>query len=246
MTHERHHLFSLHDLLIIAALAALGGVSGSAISMIRAAAHAVIALPFGMQFLAGIHVLWFVLAVGLVRKPGAATITGLLAGTVELLTGNPHGLLVLMYGGLGGVGVDLVWLLLGGRHHPIVYMLAGGVGASANVLILKLVASLPTENTVVYSGLILLTGVAFLSGVVLAGLLGWWLMRALRLAGALGALNAASHHQSPQRHARIIALSAFALLLVTAIYWGTERSDASAATGVQAPRAASDGSTHPL
>ena len=77
MKRKRSEFFSLHDLLTMAALAALGGVSGAVVSIIRAAVHAIVVLPGGMQFLAGIHVLWLILAVGLVRRPGAATLPGL-------------------------------------------------------------------------------------------------------------------------------------------------------------------------
>jgi energy-coupling factor transport system substrate-specific component len=186
MSQQRPHFFSLHELLVMAALAALGGVSSSATSMLRVAVHALVAVPGGLQYMAGIHILWLVLAVGLVRKPGAATVTGLLKGAVELLSGNPHGLLVLMYAGLAGVAVDAVWLLLGCRQRLVPYMLAGGAGAASNVLVLAFVTSMPAYRGVI-AGVALLAAVAFVSGVVLAGLLGWWLLRALRLAGVVGA-----------------------------------------------------------
>jgi energy-coupling factor transport system substrate-specific component len=183
---ERRHFFTLHELLIMAALAALGGVMSSAISNMRAALHAVLPNPVGMQPLAGIHVLWFVIAVGMIRKPGAATATSLLTGIVELLSSNPHGLFVLMYAGFAGLAVDAVWLLLRRRHHLFVYMLAGGVAAATNVVVIKISASLPTSGTV-GAGLALYALMAFASGAVLAGLLGWWLLRACRLAGVIGA-----------------------------------------------------------
>jgi len=144
----------------MAALAALGGVSSTMMSNIRAAVHAVVGLPGGMQFTAGVHVVWLIIAVGLVRKPGAATVTGLLKGTVELLSGNLHGLLVILYAVLAGVGVDLVWLLLGRRHRPVTYMLAGGVGTASNVLVLPFLASLPYDEGGLIAGMTLLTAVA--------------------------------------------------------------------------------------
>ncbi len=171
---------------MMAALAALGGVCSAALSNIRAAVHAVVPSPIGMQPFAGIHVLWFVIAAGLVRKPGTATVTSLLAGAVELLSGNPHGLLVVIYSGLGGVGVDAIWLMLGGRDHPLTYLLAGGVGTATNVLVFVFAASLPTQGAVL-TAVALLGVTAFVSGVLLAGLLGWWLLQALRRAGVAGA-----------------------------------------------------------
>lgn len=62
-------LFSLHELLL---MAALGGVLSSALSWIRMAVGTLIPLPGAMQWAAGLHKLWLVLAVGPIRKPGAA------------------------------------------------------------------------------------------------------------------------------------------------------------------------------
>ncbi|HNQ23561.1 MAG TPA: ECF transporter S component [Phycisphaerae bacterium] len=185
----RRHFFVLPELLTMAALAALGGVTSSAISVLRAAVHGVVGSPVGLQFLAGIHVLWPVLAVGLVRKPGAATVTAAVTGVVELLAGNPHGLFVVLYAAAAGVGVDLVWMVLGGRHHPVTYMLAGGTGAAANVLVLKFVFSL-SQGGVVGAALLVLATTAFVSGMLLAGLLGWSLLKALRRAGIAGTATA--------------------------------------------------------
>jgi energy-coupling factor transport system substrate-specific component len=192
MTDRRHTFFSLHELLIMAALAALGGVTGSAVSLVGKALHAATGLPGGLQFLAGIHVLWLILAIGLIRKPGAATATALLKGVVELLSGNPHGLIVVLMSGLAGVVVDLAWSLTGRRVGVITFMLVGGLGAASNMLIFKFVLSLPSQRAVNLA-LFALAGIAFLSGVVLAGALGWSLIQALRRAGAAGVQGPVPH-----------------------------------------------------
>jgi len=186
MNGEQREFFTLHELLMMAALAALGGVTSSVVSMVRAAAHALIVLPGGMQYMAGIHVLWLVLAVGLIRKPGAATVTALLKGSVELLSGNPHGLLVLLYSLFAGAAVDVVWVVLGGRDRLYMYVLAGAVGATSNLLVLMFAASLPPQENIL-AALAALGSVAFVSGGLLAGVLGWWLLHALAQAGAVGA-----------------------------------------------------------
>ena len=220
MSPGREHYFSLHQLLTMAALAALGGVIGSVVSLARAAIHAVVVLPIGMQFLAGIHLLAPVLALGLVRKPGAATVTAVLMGTVELLAGSPHGLLVFAYAGIAGIATDLTWLILGGRHHVLTYILAGGMGATTNVLVLKFVILLPGKGVLVNVALASMAGMAFASGAVLAGLLGWSLLRALARAGAVGARP----HAAPARTGRTqewtragVVVALFALA-VTASY----------------------------
>jgi energy-coupling factor transport system substrate-specific component len=185
MKQQRGHFFSLHDLLVMAALAALGGVSGSLVGWIGGLLHAVTGQPGGLQFLAGIHVLWLILAVGLIRKPGAATLTAALKGSVELLFGNKLGLYVVLITIVAGVCVDLIWLLAGRRHRLPVYMLAGGVAAASNLVVFKIIYSLP-DHAVITGLLTVLVIVAFVSGVVLAGLLGWSLMNALARAGVTG------------------------------------------------------------
>jgi len=177
-------IYSLHELLVMAALAALGGGFGSVLSRLGEPLRATLG-PGGMQFLAGAHVLWLILAVGLVRRRGAATLTSLLKGAVELFSGSPHGLLAVLYCGLAGAAVDAVWLLLGRRDHPLTYVLAGGLGSATNVLVFKLAISLPAGRAATV-GLGLLAGVAFLSGTLLGGCLGWTLLRTLRRAGVAG------------------------------------------------------------
>ena len=226
MTHPRHHFFSLHELLIMASLAALGGVCSTMMSNIRAAVHAVVGLPGGMQFTAGVHVVWLVIAVALVRKPGAATVTGLLKGSVELLSGNLHGLLVVLYAVLAGVCVDLVWLLLGRRDRPVTYLLAGGVGTASNVLVLPFLASLPYDEGGLIAVIAPLAAVAFVSGVLLAGLLGWSLLQTLRAAGVTGARPPEpSIRGSPRSWAGVGVLGIVLALAGTAIYLVSVRAD---------------------
>ena len=229
MKRQGRHYFSLHDLLVMAALAALGGVSGSAVSWIGTSVHAVTGIPGGLQFMAGIHVLWLVLAVGLVGKPGAASATGLLKGAVELLSGNPHGLIVVLMSGLGGLCVDLVWVLTGRRDRLVAYMLAGGLGAASNLLVFKFIYSLPAHRMVTL-GLAALGAVAFVSGALLAGVLGWSLMGALARAGVTGPRRPAGAGPAGMRiWLGAGALGVLALLLGTAVYFSSNGSDAKTA-----------------
>lgn len=236
MSRDRREFFSLHELLMMAALAALGGVTSSVVSMVRAAAHALIVLPGGLQYLAGIHVLWLVLAVGLVRKPGAATVTALLKGSVELLSGNPHGLLVLMYSLIAGMAVDVVWVILGGRDRLYTYVLAGAIGATSNLFVLMFAASLPPQENLL-AALAALGSVAFVSGGLLAGVLGWWLLHALAQAGAVGAARQESTSVPRYGALRRVALMAVVLATVwAAVYLATSHPDGASHARRKPPR----------
>jgi hypothetical protein len=122
--------------------------------------------------------------VGLTRKQGAGTLTGLLKGGVELLTGNTHGLLVVLVDIVGGVLVDLGFLPFRNKDSLAAYCLAGGLASASNVFVFQLFASVPAD-TLAYWALLLVAAVAFLSGVLFAGVLARGLLNALRRAGVV-------------------------------------------------------------
>ena len=180
--HPTRFHFSTRDLLMMAALAAMGGVTGTAINAIGDALQAVFGFAGSMQWAAGLHVLWLVLAVGLTRKAGAGTVTGLLKGTIEFLSGNTHGILVLLIGLVAGLFVDLGVLPFRRRDTFPAYGLAGGLAAASNVFVFQLFAAAP-EDVLRYIWAI--AAIAFMSGVVLAGALGYGLLQSLRKAGVV-------------------------------------------------------------
>jgi ABC-type thiamin/hydroxymethylpyrimidine transport system permease subunit len=140
------------------------------------------------QWAAGLHVLWLILAVGLTRKQGVGTITGLLKGGVEFLSGNTHGVLVVLIDLVAGILVDLAMLPFRQARRPgsaiLAYCLAGGLASASNVFVFQLFAAVPAD-TLAMGVMFLVGGVAFASGVLLAGLLGQVLLAALGRAGAI-------------------------------------------------------------
>jgi ABC-type thiamin/hydroxymethylpyrimidine transport system permease subunit len=176
--------FSTRDLLMMAALAALGGVVSTYVNAVGDFFQSILGFAGTTQWAAGLHVLWLTLAVGLTRKQGAGTITGILKGGVELLTGNTHGLLIVLIDVVAGLLVDLGFLPFKNKDSLPAYCLAGGLASASNVFVFQLFASLPAD-TLAYGALLLVGAVALLSGVVLAGVLGWALLNALRRAGVV-------------------------------------------------------------
>jgi ABC-type thiamin/hydroxymethylpyrimidine transport system permease subunit len=181
---QRRTYFSTRDLLMMAALAALGGVVSTYINAIGDFFQSIFGFAGTTQWAAGLHVLWLTLAVGLTRKQGAGTVTGILKGGVELLTGNTHGLLIVLIDVVAGLLVDLGFLPFRNKDSLPAYCLAGGLAAASNVFVFQLFASLPAD-TLAYGVILLVGAVAFLSGVVFAGVLGWVLLNALRRAGVV-------------------------------------------------------------
>jgi ABC-type thiamin/hydroxymethylpyrimidine transport system permease subunit len=181
---QRRTHFTTRDLLMMAALAALGGVVGTYVNAVGDLFQSIFGFAGATQWAAGLHVLWLTLAVGLTRKQGAGTITGLLKGGVELLTGNTHGLLVVLVDIVAGLLVDLGFLPFRNKDSLIAYCLAGGLASASNVFVFQLLASVPAD-TLTYWAILLVAGVGFLSGVLFAGVLSRGLLNALRRAGVV-------------------------------------------------------------
>jgi ABC-type thiamin/hydroxymethylpyrimidine transport system permease subunit len=183
MKTDRYY-YSTRDLLLMAALAALGGISSTYINFIGDFFQSFLGFAGTTQWAAGLHVLWLILAVGLTKKTGAGTITGLIKGGVELFSGNTHGLLVLLVDLVAGILVDLGLLPFRKKDHWLTYALAGGLASASNVLVFQLFAAVPAD--ILTYGLIgLIALVAFISGVVFAGILGAGLLATMRRTGVV-------------------------------------------------------------
>jgi ABC-type thiamin/hydroxymethylpyrimidine transport system permease subunit len=181
---KSRYYFSTRDLLMMAVLAALGGVASTYIQALANAVHAALGFPGATQVLAGLHVIWIVLAVGLTGKRGSGTVTGIVKGTVEFLSGNTHGILVILIDMVAGILVDLGMLPFRNKKSYPAYCLAGGLATASNVFVFQLFASVPSDTLAM--GAILLVGlVSFISGILLAGVLGKVLLDSLRRAGVV-------------------------------------------------------------
>lgn len=126
-----------------------------------------------------------VLGALIIRKPGAAVYTELLAAAVSALTlvGNTWGAVLTLEAGLiQGLGAELVFLLFFYRRWSLPVAILAGVGAALaggiNNIVLWYVGA-DITFVVVY----LLS--TMLSGAIVAGLLSWLLARGLAATGAL-------------------------------------------------------------
>ncbi len=171
--------FSVRDLVLAAAMASVGGAMSAYVGYMGNLINRVVGVPFGAgQILAGLHVIWPLLAVGLTRRAGAGTLTGVVKGTVEFLMGGTHGVVILLVSGVQGVLVDL-GLSLSPRAALWAYVVAGAGAAASNVLVFQALYF----SGVPASFILFMTGLAALSGAVLGGWLAHDLLGALRRAG---------------------------------------------------------------
>lgn len=209
---QRKYYYTTRDLLLMAALAALGGIASTYINFIGDFFQSVLGFAGTTQWAAGLHVLWLVLAVGLTKKQGAGTITGILKGAVELFTGNTHGLLILLVDIVAGVLVDLGMLPFRKRDHWLPYAFAGGIASASNIFVFQLFTAVPAD-ILTYGAIGLIALVAFVSGVIFAGILGFALLSTLRRSGVV-------KNQEPQPMGRntLWILLAGAVLLAGGIF----------------------------
>ena len=142
-----------------------------------------LALPGSQSALYGIWLVAGVLGGLVIRKPGAALFTEIVAAAVEALLGASWGgWMTILSGVIQGAGAELVFLIfLYSSWRVWVAILAGsvsGIGMAAND-ILNYYAKSGAAFQVVY-----VIG-SVVSGAVIAGLGSWYLVRALARTGAL-------------------------------------------------------------
>ena len=118
----------------------------------------------------------------IIRKPGAALFTELVAAAVSALIGTQWGPLTLLSGLVQGLGAEIVFaLFLYANYRAHVAILAGmgaGVALAVNDLINWYPGSTP-QFAIVY------TVSSVISGALLAGVLSWLALRGLAKTGAL-------------------------------------------------------------
>jgi energy-coupling factor transport system substrate-specific component len=174
------------DIVVTAVLGVAFGVVFWAWNLLAA-----LAVPPVSGLLNGVYLMPGVVAGLLVRKPGAAVFASTLAAAVSILLGSPYGGIIVIYGVVQGVGGELGFLLT--RYRTFVWgtaVLAGiTAGLSTSIMDLSLYYPVSADYPF-WSFTAPYTLFTVLSSVVLAGIVGLLLVRALARTGALSAFAA--------------------------------------------------------
>lgn len=133
----------------------------------------------------GIWLLPGVLGALIIRKPGAAVYTELVAAVVSALVGNQWGFATVWYGFLEGLGPEVVFAILLYRRFGLGAAIGGGAGAGVVVGLLDTFLYYPEFSSAFKVAYVAAT---IVSGVVLAGIGSWALTKALARTGALASL----------------------------------------------------------
>ena len=139
----------------------------------------------------------------IIRKPGAALYTELLAAVISMLLGSSYSVAIIISGIIQGLGTELVFLLFAYRVWNLGTALLAGASAGAFMSI--------SELFIYYAGVfegskaVTYAVCGIISGTLLAGLVSWLLTRALATTGVLDSLAAGRARRrastSPRRRA---------------------------------------------
>jgi energy-coupling factor transport system permease protein len=175
------------DILIIAVIAAIGGVvnayaTGAWAKFIEGAIG-----PFGAALDNPFYIFWVIIAVLLVPKPGVAIVASMLAGIVEVVAGSEDGSIVLVFTLLQGVGIELGFLAFRYARSLPAALLGGalcGIGCS---ICLTFVFGFDKLDA---GPLVALFAAIAICDAVIGGLLGYAIAQGVARAGFAGGTQA--------------------------------------------------------
>ena len=133
----------------------------------------------------GIWLVPGVLGALVIRKPGAAVYTEVVAAVVSALVGNQWGFATVWYGFLEGLGPEVVFAILLYRRFGLGAAIGAGAGAGVVLGLLDTFLYYPEFSPAFKTAYIVAT---IVSGIVIAGIGSWALTRALARTGALSSL----------------------------------------------------------
>jgi energy-coupling factor transport system substrate-specific component len=139
-------------------------------------------LPGAQSLVGGVWLFAGVLGGLIIRKPGAALFTELVAATVSALVGTQWGPLTLVSGLVQGLGAELVFAAFLYVNYRVYVAVLAGAGAGLAMGINDSVLWYPGAGTTFYT-IYIVCGVV--GGAIVAGLLSWVIARALARTGAL-------------------------------------------------------------
>ncbi|MBC6763691.1 hypothetical protein CRD09_02295 [Corynebacterium sp. LK22] len=151
-------------------------IGGAGYEAVNALTPGLGGLVAGMWFLGG------PLGAYIIRKPGAAIFVEVIAATVSALIGNQWGISTLYSGLAQGLGAELVFLILAYKSYNLATVVISGLMAGVGAWTFELFTG-NLAKTFEYNVIYLIS--TALSGAVLAGLLAYFLAKALAATGAL-------------------------------------------------------------
>ena len=142
--------------------------------------------PVTMDVVMGFWFIVSIIAAAIIRKPGAALFSEMLAAGIQILLGSPAGLLLLLTGFVQGAGAEAVFAATRWKRYTLPVLIAAGVGAAVFSFIYTWIRF--NYGALAPGLLVLMFTLRCLSGALLAGVLGHLIVDALYKTGVLSGL----------------------------------------------------------
>lgn len=177
--------WSLREILILAVLGAVFGVLYLGWVQIWLIAQAILG-AVTMDVVMGFWFIVSIIAAAIIRKPGAALASEMLAALTEILLGSPAGLLLLLAAFVQGAGAEIIFAARGWRDYRLPMLMAAGIGSA--VLSFAYTWIMFNYSALAPGLLVAMFVLRCLSGALLGGLLGHLIVEALYRTGVLSGL----------------------------------------------------------
>lgn len=172
--------YTTRDVVVMAALIAIGGVAKAYWGQLRMVLEAAIG-PYAEFVIGPGFYIWAILACNLIRKPLSGTISMTIGSAVEILAGNPFGLPVFLFNFWEGFGPDIAYnFIFRNKRYDLLVAIIGGILSADLGLVYGWFyfgfSNLPPLAFIIYVVEVTLSGVA-------AGIIGYLLVKALERIG---------------------------------------------------------------
>jgi len=175
MVEARRPRLDVRAIALAALLAAVGGVLSTYVGYIGNLINRLFGVPFGAgQLIAGLHIVWPLLARCIVGRFGTGTLTGLTKGLVEFFAGGTHGVVVVLVSFVEGLLIDL-GMGISRRPRLVLMMVVGAVSSASNVFVFQAIYF----SGVSMAFILVMAALSAVSGALFGGYVAWDLQRLL-------------------------------------------------------------------
>ena len=178
-------VWTQREILIVAVLGAVFAVLYLGWVQVWLIAQAFLG-PVTMDVVMGFWFIVSIIAAAIIRKPGAALFSEMLAAGIQILLGSPAGLILLLTGFVQGAGAEAVFAATRWKRYTLPVLIAAGVGAAVFSFIYTWIRF--NYGALAPGLLVLMFTLRCLSGALLAGILGHLIVEALYKTGVLSGL----------------------------------------------------------
>lgn len=181
---KRNFRWRVVDIIVASVIGVASGVIFWAWGIAWSPLSGLLAFTPGLEgLLAGGWLFAGVLGGLVIRKPGAALYTEVIAAVVSMLIGTQWGFSTLIWGVVEGLGAEIIFAIFLYTNWRLGVALLAGAGAGAAVGLLDTTFTSYAALDFGYKAVYFVSAVV--SGVVLAGLVSWLAVRGLARTGAL-------------------------------------------------------------